>query len=212
MNLTSRLTDSPDEDASARAFLGDDHPLVRVSDWLCALRKQSLAVAALGMLSLVALVEGEPAALVALAADAAVGATLAVAVCALAWRARWHALTLIDQGQECLPIAAVRRERQRLLDPRHREELAAWLETVCDEARHPAAMPAFPHPLFRPRVIAAVQPQLAATATALRADNPGVRGVLGTQRLLEQGASPLYGHDADLLRRELQRIQLLLTG
>lgn len=211
MNLTSRLTDSPHDDASARVFLGDDHPLVRVSDWLRALRKQSLVLAALGTLSLVALVEGEPAALVALAADAAVSASVAVAVFALGCGERCHARTLIDQGQECLPIAAVRRERRRLLDPRHREQLAAWIETMCDEARHHTVVPASPHPLFRPRVIAAVEPQLAATATALRADSPGVRGVLRAQRLLEQGASPLYGHDADLLRRELQRIQLLLT-
>lgn len=210
MNLTSRLSDSLDRDLPARAFLGDDHPLARACEWRSALLKQSLVIAALGTVSAIALAEGVPGALAVLAAVVAVGVAIAVTAAALRQRSRAYARDLIAAGGEDLPIAAVRRERCRLRDPGYRSELARWLEAIGEEAEHRVARPPYARPLFSVRVIATVQPRLAEIAIALRGVDPGVRGVLGAQRLLERGASPLYGDDADALRRELQLIRILL--
>jgi hypothetical protein len=134
MNLTSRLTDSPAAESSARAFLGDEHPLVRVGEWLGALLKQLLVVAGLGALGAIALAEAISEARAVLAAVAAVAAALAVAFSALTQCRRALALDLIAAGGGDLPIAAVRRERRRLCDRRHREMLAQWLESIGDDA------------------------------------------------------------------------------
>jgi hypothetical protein len=96
------------------------------------------------------------------------------------------------------PSAAATRDR-------FREGLARWFESISDEADYAASRAP-----FSIRAVAPVQPLLDEVAEALRGADPGVRGVLRAQRLLEQGGSPLYGHDADALRRELQVIRLLL--
>ena len=210
MNLASRLSDTLDQDASARAFLGAEHPLARACEWLSALLRQALVLAALGALGLIALAEGIVAAPALLASVAAVGLALGLAGAALGHRKRRHALHLIAAGREDLPIAAVRRERCRLREPRHRDELAHWLDAICREAQHVGPRPLYARPLFFPPTIRAVQSELAEIASALGRKGAGARGVLRLQRLLEQGGSPLYGHDAEALRQELRVIRFLL--
>ena len=212
MNVTSRLTDSLDQDSSAREFLGDDHPLVRVCDGLSALLRQSLVVTALGVLGVIGLGDGLPGALAFTTAVAAVELALGLGVAVLVQRKRALALSLIVDGREDVPVAAVRRERSRLRDPAHREGLARWIESICAEAHNPSWRPPYARPIFSLQVIATCEAPLAELARALRSDRPGVRGVLRAQRLLERGASPLYGHDADVLRRELRVIRILLDA
>jgi hypothetical protein len=43
----------------------------------------------------------------------------------------------------------------------------------------------------------------------LRSEDPGLRGIAKAERLLGDGCSALYGHDAEALR-ELHRIRFLL--
>ena len=210
MNPASRLSRPPGPDVSATAFLGDDHPLVRVSDSLGVLLKQALVVAAVASVSLGALIEGVwPAGALVLAAAIVEGA-LACAAAWLAHRKRACALALIREGRGDLPIAAVRRERARLLDPGHREDIAQWLDATREEAERRTPRPPYARPLFNVRVVRAAQPQLRELAQALRREDVGLRGVVRTQQLLERGTSPLYGHDLEALRHELQQILFLL--
>jgi hypothetical protein len=44
----------------------------------------------------------------------------------------------------------------------------------------------------------------------LRSEDPGLRGIAKAERLLGDGCSALYGHDAEALREELHRIRFLL--
>jgi hypothetical protein len=145
-------------------------------------------------------------------ASAVVQATIAGAIALLADRQRELVLDIIIEGRGHLPLAAVERARRRLLEPGHRQGLAHWLDAVCREAEHPIQRPAFARPLYSTRLIAAVAPDLAEIARLLGDDDPGLRGVAKTQRLLRDGTSALYGQEVDVLRQELHRIRFLLES
>ena len=67
-------------------------------------------------------------------------------------------------------------------------------------------------PMVRPGVAAAVLAELAAVAALLRSERPGLRGVALAERLLTDGASPLYGQDIGALREQLRRASFLLRS
>jgi hypothetical protein len=61
-------------------------------------------------------------------------------------------------------------------------------------------------------VVAAVTPQLAELATALRKTDSEAAGIAMAGRLLCEGDSPLYGDDIFVLRETLTRICSRLQG
>jgi hypothetical protein len=122
---------------------------------------------------------------------------------------RYGVLELIVQGRGDLPLRAIACERRRLLDRGHQQHLAAWLDAIRNEAKHP--IPARrARPICSVRVIAAAAPDLATIAELLRSEDAGLRGVAATQRLLVDGTSSLYGQDENRLCEELHRIRFLL--
>jgi hypothetical protein len=210
MHLASRLARSHDEAAAVGAVLGDDHPLACVLRRLDIARERLLVVAALLLVSVVATVEGVPRALPVTVAAAVVGAILGCAVTTLAATKRELACDLIADGRRHLPFDVVERQRQHLLDPSHRCALARWLESLRDDAEHPAlGFPAV-RPIFSVRVVRTVAPELSEIARLLRSESPGLRGIARMDRLLRDGSSALYGYDAERLRQELRQIRFLL--
>jgi hypothetical protein len=143
-------------------------------------------------------------------AGAVVESVLALQLAGLRWLARERACDLIVHGRADLPLEAVRRQRSRLLDRRHCDDLADWLDRTSAVAESPFRSPHQPAPFLNSRVIRAVRPELADVSARLRDDAPGVRGVALVERLLREGGSPLHGGSVSALRQELRRIRFLL--
>jgi hypothetical protein len=191
---------------STRELLGPAHPLTRVEDQLAVLHTRSLAVAALLCAGIAALLDGLATGLPLMLAAAVVEAALGCRAALLVDERRDHALDLIAEGHGDLPIAAVARQRRRLLDPARRRRLAKAFDEIRDEGLHPPPPRARVRPIFNPRVITATAPELTTIARLIRDDAAGLSGVAMAQQLLTQGGSPLYRSDLRLLREELHRI------
>lgn len=107
--------------------------------------------------------------------------------------------------ERCAPgdLASVERERQRLADPRERDELARSIESLAERAARATAMgPNMPLHFARE-----VEPELREIATLLRADTTDVVGVALTERLIPFAGSALYDGDERKLRDELAQIR-----
>ena len=174
--------------------------------------RQWLAVAAVLVGSIIDLTVGRTwaATLAASATVVLVGLTAIAAACKQTQRDR--AIALIRDGRESIPVAAVQRQRRRLLDPRTRTTLARNLAVMIDQASPRRGLPACRIcPLFDPAVIRAVADDLRAVTRLLDSDHAPVRGVALVEHLLTDAFSPLYGNQAQPLRQELHRIGHLLT-
>jgi hypothetical protein len=214
MDLTSNLSNSLSQRSSARAFLGSDHPLTRVLEWLGTLLAHSLLVGLLLSASVAELVRGAPWALQVAVAAAIVEAALACVALLLGRHKRKLVLDLIIGGRGDLPFVAVKRQRRRLLDPRIRAKLAARIEGVIKEARATAPKPHLPRAAAPIHVAAASWPvgELRAIAGLLRRSPKDPSGVALTERLLMDGRSALYGRDVTALREEVNRVRFLLCA
>ena len=210
MQLTSLLAHSAQADRSAREFLGDDHPFVRVLARTAVAVRQSLVVAVAILGAGAAWVEGLAFAIEATAAAALVEAVLLVRLANLRWLVRERACDLIIHGRADLPLDAVRRQRCRLLDRAHCDDLADWVERTSAAAERSLGSRYQPARFVSSRVIVAVAPELAEIAARLREDAPGVRGVALVERLLSEGGSALHGGSVSALRQELRRIRFML--
>jgi hypothetical protein len=195
----------------ARSVLGPDDPLARVTAQLSVAAERCVAVSVLLALGVAALMHeisiGAPLAAAAAAVLAALLARLGVLVAA----SNRRAVELIAQGRGELPVEAVVRVRQRLLDPAQRERLARALDVIRAEAgRPPAACHPVP-PLYSVPVVRAVSSDLGEVARLVR-HSGGLRGVAATEQLVTDGCSPLYGDSEAVLRQELGRIRFLFAS
>ena len=146
----------------------------------------------------------------------AVGAGMVQMALGLRWASlhvhrRELCLELVIAGRERLPLAAVARERRRLDDPRRQAQLATSLEHLAAIAVQRRLPRERQRPIYNPRVLAAVEPQLRDVAARLRDGGVDLRGVALLDRLLTSGTSPLYGERACSLRDELARGRYLLA-
>jgi len=193
---------------SAQALLGSSHPLAVVEERIRALRRQTVVSAALLAGSAGALAAGATELLAVLLAASAVQITLALGLLAAVGARRRRAIELIVGGRASLPLAAVQRERRRLI--RRVGALAASLDRLRTEAaRRPRSIVA---PLYVPRVIREVDAELARTARLLRTSQPDIAAIARAEQLLGGEASPLYGDDVGRLREELHRLQFELSS
>jgi hypothetical protein len=126
------------------------------------------------------------------------------------WLVSERACDLIIQGRADLPLDPVRRQRRRLRDHAHCEDLADWLDRTWMLAERSLGARYQPAPFGSSRVIVAVAPELAEIAARLRDEAPGVRGVALVERLLSEGGSALHGGSLSELRQELRRIRFML--
>ncbi len=173
------------------------------------LRRQAAAVGVLlGVIGL-ALAAGAiavPALLIA----AVVEGRLLVCLAVVGGRRRDAALDLISAGRGGLPVAAVQRERARLLDERHLAALARSLEALRREAAAPYRDRPIERPLHSPSTIRQVDGDLECMIALLCDPRPGPAVVARIERLLGNEMSPLYGDDVRRLREELRSI--MFTG
>jgi hypothetical protein len=211
MHLARRISRPLRDEPAPGELLGDTHPLVRTLGQLEVLRTQTVVLSALLASSVVALLDGVAGAVTFVVAAAFVLLVLACRAAILTDRMHERALDVVIGGGGDVPIEAVRRQRARLLEPRHRRRLAASLDEMCHEALQPIAPWARVRPIFDVRVVAEAAPALSTVARQLRSDNARLRGIAMAQRLIVDGTSPLYGDDGELLRQELRRIHYHLV-
>jgi hypothetical protein len=135
--------------------------------------------------------------------------TMLVASCRQ--RERDRAIDLILDGRAHVALAAVHRQRRRLVSRRTRIVLAASFEDIVkDGHRPPALQMRGARPLYCRQVVRSVSPALREVACLLEGEGVSARAVAGAERLITDGASPLYGLDVDALRDELDRVRCLL--
>jgi hypothetical protein len=198
------------ESGQARELLGTAHALVRILELQDVVRRDLLVLGALVPATLGAAVLGSDA-----AAWLTLGAAIAIAALGggaalLHVRRREAALTLIVEGRDRLPLAAVARERERLLDPAYRRMLAHSLALLRSRAETlPDWFRTSPIP-YNAAMLRSVADELRELERLLTCETVGVRGVALTHRLLVDGHSPLHGNDARQLSEELRRIAVSL--
>jgi hypothetical protein len=193
----------------ARSVLGPDHPLARVTMQLTRAVERSIAVLLMLAISALALIHDVSVGGPLTVAAATVLAALLVRAGALAAIRNRRAVELIAEGRGALPLQPVVRERERLLDPVHRERLARSLDVIRTEVeRHPGECHRIPS-LYSLPVVGAVSSELGQTAGLVRSGG-GLCGLARAEQLITDGRSPLYGDDELALREELDRIRYLL--
>ena len=191
-------------------LLGISHPFVRTSRSIAAVPRQAFAVLAVLVASRA--VGGSVAGLALTVGAVSVLLVLLLQGAALLDQRRRLALDLIIEGRDRLPIAAVARQRGRLAKPRSRRRVARSFERVFEDGLGLRRLAPGPLPMVRPGVAAAVLAELGAVGALLRSPSPGIRGVALAERLLTDGASPLYGQDVEALRGQLVRASFLLRS
>jgi hypothetical protein len=196
---------------SCSAVLGPGHPLVGAIEAVQRVVRQSLAVGAVLVGSLVAVGEGESWGPAFAGSAGIVLLGLALYAVLLQQDKRDRVLDLIVEGGEGVPIPSVQRQRRRLLAPRTRRTLARSLQAVIVEASKRGRVSMFvarvPVDVL---VVAAVAAELREVIALLGADRVAARGVAAVERLLTDGGSPLYGHEVEPLRDELHRVRGLM--
>jgi hypothetical protein len=126
-------------------------------------------------------------------------------------RERDCAIGLILDGRERIPIAAVERQRRRLLSDRTRQGLASSLQEKVRQASDRRALRARVTPVpFDRVVVSTVAGEIVEVIILLRSPSASARGVARAERLVERALSPLYGSDVAALREELGRVRDLL--
>jgi hypothetical protein len=206
-----RLAPRGDESAAA-SVLGPEHELVGVLARRRTLTVQILVTAIPLGLAAIGVVLDVASAPLLLASAAIVQLGLVLAVPYVRHRVRDISEELIAAGNgRARGLRVVQEEHRRLASRAERERLARALERLIEDA------------LRRPRFGRAVPPapgvacvrfavtEVRDVVALLRDGAADVRGVALTSRLLTDGASPLFGRDAELLREELRRIRFLLA-
>ena len=136
---------------------------------------------------------------------------LTVLLAAHKQRERDCAIELVLEGRETIPIAAVQRQRRRLLSEQTRNGLAGNLEDLIRQAASRSRLQMRVTPLpFEPTVLRMAAGELRDVIGLLRTEGVSARGVARAERLVEHAVSPLYGQDVGALREELRRVRDLL--
>ena len=197
--------------ADALGVLDPDDPLERVTAQLSVTAEQSAAVSLMLALGIVAVILEMSVGAPLTVAASAVLAVLIARIGSLRAASYRRAVELIAQGRGRLPVEAVVRARQRLLDPANRECLARALDVMRVEAGRPPGECHAMRPVYSVRVVRAVSSELGELAGLVR-QSGGVRGLAAAEQMVTDGRSPLYGDAEAVLRQELARIRFLLAS
>jgi hypothetical protein len=211
VHVAPLISRSLDEISLAESLLGRDDALVEALDRQAVAMAQLWAVIAVLVVSVVGVVADERA-LPLLITSAVVAIGFGCRTAMRTFDRRERVLDLVIGGRGDVPLAVVRRERARLLDPCRRETLAHSYESLGDEPSASGRVPCRASVVVAPIVVAKVRPELALIAALLRDDAPSVRGVAAAQRLICAGTSSLFGDDHEVLRQDLHRVAYLLRG
>jgi hypothetical protein len=198
----------PASGALAAQLLGPDHPVVQASDLLQRITRQSLVVAAVLAGAIAAFIAGRAWAWTLILGAGIVLSILALLAAGFQQCNRDHAIDLILNGCQNFPIEAIQDQRQRLLSARTRLRLArSLMQTVEELSQRARCQGRGSAAIFHPRTVADAIDDLLEVAHALATEEVSVHGVARAERLITEGASPLYGHDVIALRAELRRIR-----
>jgi hypothetical protein len=196
-----------------RAVLRSDHPLLRATEAVDYTGRQWVHIVAVLTGSAIARTDGRGWAGPLAGSAAVVLLILTVLLAAHKQRERDYAIELVLEGLETVPIAAVQRQRRRLLSDRTRNGLAGNLEDLVRQAARRPRLQMRVTPLpFEPMVLTMAAGELRDVIGLLRTQGVSARGVARAERLVERAVSPLYGQDADALREELRRVRDLLEN
>ena len=196
-----------------RTVLRSDHPLVRATEAVHYTGRQWVHVAAVLTGSVIARIEGREWAGPLAGSAAIVLLILTVLVAAHKQRERDCAIELVLEGHETVPIAAVQRQRRRLLSDETRNGLAGNLEDLIRQSASRSRLQMRVTPLpFEPTVLTMAAGELREVSGLLRTEGVSSRGVARAERLVERAVSPLYGQDVGALREELRRVRDLLEN
>ena len=191
--------------------LRSDHPLLRATEAVHYTGRQWVHVGAVVTGSVIARIEGRQWAGPLAGSATSVLLILTVLVAVHKQRERDCAIELILEGREGIPIAAVQRQRRRLLAEQTRNGLAGNLEELIRRAARRSRLRPRVTPLpFEPTVLTMAAGELRDVIGLLRGEALSARGVARAERLVERAVSPLYGQDAGALREELCRVRDLL--
>lgn len=191
--------------------LRSDHPLLSATEAVHYTGRQWVDVAAVLTGSVIGRIEGREWAGPLAGSAAIVLLILTVVVAAHKQRERDCAIELVLEGRETVPIAAVQRQRRRLLSEQTRNGLAGNLEDLIRQAANRSRLQMRVAPLpFDPKVLMMALGELRDVIGLLRTEGVSARGVARAERLVERAVSPLYGQDVGALREELRRVRDLL--
>lgn len=194
-------------DALGAALLGSDHPLVRASELLQSVLRQWVLVAAVFLGAAAAGIAGEAWAWPLILGAGIVFSVLTLLIAGFRQCKHDQAIDLILKGYQNVPIEAIQDQRRRLLSTRTRSSLARHFEEMIDQVqKRPTLLPREARPLFHPRTVAGAIEDLLAVARALESNVVSAAGVARAERMITDGASPLYGHDVIALHAELRRV------
>jgi hypothetical protein len=211
VNLTSRVSFPPAEPRPApAALLGPGHPFVRDSERLASVVRAFVVGSAVLLGATTAVAAGASSARAMIVAVAVADLLFVCWAALLLDRRRWHALDLVGQGREALPIPAVARLVARLNSPRHRRRLIRSVEELVDPEVRPFDVATVPWRFVRSDLLAPVHRELNQIARLLRNSDASVQGVALMTQLMHDGTSSLHGFDIRVLREELARVRFLL--
>jgi hypothetical protein len=196
------------ESAAAGESLGRDHPLARALESFQVGIERAVVLAVVGAFAAGLLSRGDPFGLPLLIAAVIVQAATVARLVLTRERVRLECRELIIERCAPAALASVERERERLADPRKREELARSIEHLADRAAATTAMA----PNMPLRFAREVEPELRELASLLRAETTDVVGVALIERLVTFAGSALYGGDERKLRDELAQIRYRLRA
>ena len=188
------------------------HLLVRAAEAVGYTGRQCVYVVAVLIGGVIALIEGRPWAAALAGSAAAVLPVLGVLLVAHLQAQRDCAIELVLEGRESLRVAAVERQRQRLLSQRTRYALASRLGDLLEQALAGRRFRLLAPPLFEPTIVRTLANELGDVIESLRSDGISACSLARAERLVERAVSPLYGQDAEALREELRRVHELLRG
>jgi len=212
MHIAPPISRSLDELLRAEGILGRDDPLVAALDGQVGALAQLYAAIALLSTSIAGVIVIGRGALPVVVASALVTICFACRAALRRLDRQERVWDLIISGRGDVPVAVVRRERIRLLDPDRREKLARSYESIGDEPSASGRVECRACVIVSMHVVAKVRPELALVAALLRDDAASLRGIAAAQRLICTGSSSLFGCDHWMLRQDLRRIEFLLRG
>ena len=193
--------------------LRSDHPLLRATEAVHYTGRQGVDVAAVLAGSVIARIEGYRWAGPLAFSAAGVLLILTVLLAGHKQRERDCAIELVLEGREGIPIAAVQRQRRRLISDQTRNGLAGNLEDLIRQSASRSRLQMRVTPLpFEPTVLRMAAGELREVSGLLRTEGVSARGVARAERLVERAVSPLYGQDVGALREELFRVRDLLEN
>jgi hypothetical protein len=190
-------------------LLGPDDPLAKVFARLTETFDQLVTSGVIACVAALWLAKGGPSGTELVVAAGLTPLFLACRLAILIAERNELALELIIRGRGNIPIETVARLRRRLLDRTARRHLALTIAAIRNAATQPPFARCTP---VNPRVIDAVDRELAHVIALLRAERAGIRGSARAHRLVTGPASPLFGDDVHALRAELNPIRFLLEA